>query len=188
MTGLGFWVFGYGSLVNCATHSYIKTQPATLKGWRREWRHFIDTDARKIVSLTVARDANCTIDGRIAFVPEPDIAALDARETGYEKIPLTDAEIHHQGEKIALYQSVKPKNGSAEHPILQSYLDAVMQGFYAQNQTNGLREFIRTTTGWQTPIKLDRTAPIYPRAVNLTPKEADIFDAVLTEHGAIWCA
>ncbi|MDX5384038.1 MAG: gamma-glutamylcyclotransferase, partial [Rhodobacterales bacterium] len=31
--------FGYGSLVNRATHDYGQARAATLPGWRRAWRH-----------------------------------------------------------------------------------------------------------------------------------------------------
>uniref|UniRef100_UPI000A5B3968 DnaB-like helicase C-terminal domain-containing protein n=1 Tax=Leisingera sp. F5 TaxID=1813816 RepID=UPI000A5B3968 len=39
------YFFGYGSLVNAATHDFSDPQPAHLSGWRRAWRH---TDLRPV--------------------------------------------------------------------------------------------------------------------------------------------
>ena len=33
------YFFGYGSLVNRATHDYVHAHPARISGWRRAWRH-----------------------------------------------------------------------------------------------------------------------------------------------------
>ena len=47
MTGPFF--FGYGSLVNRATHDYSDAHPARIEGWRRAWRH---VEGRKVAFLT----------------------------------------------------------------------------------------------------------------------------------------
>ena len=41
--------FGYGSLVNRATHDFPEAHPARVTGWRRAWRH---TDLRPVAYLT----------------------------------------------------------------------------------------------------------------------------------------
>ena len=56
------YFFGYGSLVNTATHDFPDPQPARLRGWRRAWRH---TDLRPIAFLTAIPDEACEIDGLI---------------------------------------------------------------------------------------------------------------------------
>ena len=71
--------FGYGSLVNRATHDYRNTARATVCGWRRIWRH---TSLREVAYLTVARSPGHEIDGLIAEVPDGDI--LEAIKFGYE--------------------------------------------------------------------------------------------------------
>ena len=43
--------FGYGSLVNRATHDYRQAVPARLKGWRRVWR---GTDLRRSPSCPLS--------------------------------------------------------------------------------------------------------------------------------------
>ena len=58
--------FGYGSLVNRATHDYPAATPAQLRGWRRTW---VRTDIRDVVFLSVRPDPGSVIDGLVA-VPE----------------------------------------------------------------------------------------------------------------------
>lgn len=58
--------FGYGSLVNRATHDYGQARPASLPGWRRAWRH---TALRPVAFLTAEPDPASTIEGLIAAVP-----------------------------------------------------------------------------------------------------------------------
>ena len=68
--------------------------------------------------------------------------------------------------------------------ILQSYLDAVMQGFLAVHGEAGLRRFLAETHGFvETPIRPDRENPAYPRAVSLSDAERALFDALYGEHG-----
>jgi hypothetical protein len=67
--------------------------------------------------------------------------------------------------------------------ILQSYLDAVMQGFLQMHGEEGLRRFFAETEGFETPMLTDRAAPAYPRAVALSAAEAALFDSICGEHG-----
>ena len=61
------YFFGYGSLVNRATHDYGRSRPARLTGWRRIWRH---TDLRPVAYLAAIPDPTCAIDGLIAGASE----------------------------------------------------------------------------------------------------------------------
>jgi len=80
------WFFGYGSLVNRATHRYPLAQTATLNGWRRVW---VRTGLRDVVFLSIHPAEGHSIDGLIATVPGADWAALDQREHGYARIDAT---------------------------------------------------------------------------------------------------
>jgi class 3 adenylate cyclase len=71
------YFFGYGSLVNRATHVFAEAHPAQLRGWRRVWRH---TEMRPVAFLTALPDPQSTIDGLIAAVPGADWPALDLGE------------------------------------------------------------------------------------------------------------
>ena len=169
--------FGYGSLVNRATQDYPGVKRATVSGWRRAWRH---TGARKVAFLTAVPCPNTRIDGLLAEVPGGDWAALDAREWAYIRAPAEPgrgAQIYH----IPADLHTAP---SQTHPILLSYLDVVVQGYLNEFGEAGVARFFATTDGWEAPIINDRTAPQYPRALQLSPDETALVDAMLSDVGA----
>ena len=178
------YFFGYGSLVNRHTHIYAPAHHATVQGWRRAWRVAAD---RQVAFLTVIRDEDCAIDGLIAPVPDGDWAALDLRETGYDRMPLTVGLSHEAADagEIAVYHIPADKHGPADgvRPILLSYLDVVVEGYLQVFGAEGGRHFFDTTAGWDGPILNDRAAPRYPRAQLLTEAETAVVDAELGKLG-----
>ncbi len=170
------YFFGYGSLVNRGTHSYQNAHRARISGWRRIWRY---TDGHPFATLSGVRDESSSIDGLIAEVPNGDWAALDLRETGYERHD-TDAVTHplDPATRINIY-AVDAKNcvrQADERPIPLSYLDVVVRGYLTEFGETGVQDFFDTTDGWHTPILNDRAAPTYPRAQVLTPEETALVD------------
>lgn len=169
--------FGYGSLVNRATHTYLNPRPATVTGWRRMWRH---TSLRPVAYLTVMPCPGGRLDGMLADVPGRDWAALDLREAAYIRSPAEtgrSAQIYHipEGHHAAPTQT---------HPILLSYVDTVVQGYLATFGQGGVARFFDTTDGWNAPILNDRAAPSYPRATVLTGAERAMVDRLLISVGA----
>ena len=177
MSNLAF--FGYGSLVNRATHDYQSPRPAKLEGWRRVWR---GTHLRKIAYLSVEQDKNCTLHGLIAQVHADDWSALDAREAAYQRHDVSHL-ISHDGRALntAVYQ-VEPHHiaDTEGHPILLSYLDVVVQGYLREFGEAGVAHFFETTTGWHAPILNDRANPIYPRHQQLSAAEMALVDEHLS--------
>lgn len=174
------WFFGYGSLVNRATHSYPHAQPARLNGWRRIW---VGTANRDVVFLSVHQSDGATIDGLLASVPGGDWGALDVRETGYKRRDAT-ADVVHGGfaDNIAVYQvPADTLTETGQHHILLSYLDVVVQGFVREFGIAGAEGFFDTTDGWTTPVHDDRGAPLYPRAQMLTAEEQALTDRLLAQ-------
>ncbi|KIC10945.1 hypothetical protein RA19_09440 [Leisingera sp. ANG-M1] len=177
--------FGYGSLVNTATHSYGGARPARLRGWRRAWVH---TGLRDVAFLSAVPCADSAIDGLIAEVPGADWAALDEREFAYERLPATD-QVQHDAAgapEISVYAVAPEKqNGVTDrHPVLLSYLDVVLQGYLQVFGEAGVKEFIATTDGWEASVLNDRAAPRYPRHQVLSAQERDLFDSLIAETGA----
>ncbi|QIE45572.1 gamma-glutamylcyclotransferase [Pseudohalocynthiibacter aestuariivivens] len=174
------YFFGYGSLVNRATHRYADPQPATLTGWRRVWRH---TDLRSIAYLTVMPDADSVIDGLIAGVPGDDWLALDEREGAYDRIHAAHQVCHTLSHtpQIALYTIPEGKHGrpTDAHPVLLSYIDVVVQGYLQEYGQAGAQRFFDTTDGWDVPILNDRANPIYSRHCVLSPEERSFVDDCL---------
>ncbi|WP_299143294.1 gamma-glutamylcyclotransferase family protein [uncultured Tateyamaria sp.] len=174
------WFFGYGSLVNRATQDYPSAQTATLNNWRRVW---VRTELRDVVFLSIHPAPGHQIDGLIAAVPDADWAALDLRETGYQRIDATSS-VTHQSDAttIAAYQvPTDAQRAGGDHHILLSYLDVVVQGFLQEFGYDGACAFFETTDGWDTPVRNDRAAPLYPRAQRLTAEEMAVTDALLAQ-------
>lgn len=178
------YFFGYGSLVNTATHVYDRHHPARLDGWRRAWRH---TPYREMAFLTAEPHDGVWIDGLIAAVPGADWAALDAREEGYDRVPLANGITHTADEagEIAVYHIPPEKHGPADgiRPILLSYLDVVVQGYLKVFGEEGGRHFFDTTAGWDGMVLDDRAAPLYPRAQVLAPDQTRFVNRHLDDLG-----
>ncbi len=180
--------FGYGSLVNRATHDYAPGELARLSGWRRVWRH---TTLRDWPYLS-AEPAEAEIDGLVAAVPHDDWTLLDRREAAYRRHALahdrlTTAPLWAHRIEIYAVDEDHARPASA-HPILLSYLDTVVQGFLREFGQAGVARFFETTAGWA-PILDDRAAPHYPRHQPTSAAERrlvdDHTDAIgLTRHKA----
>jgi len=167
--------FGYGSLVNRATHAYPDPRPARLEGWRRVWVH---TGLRPVAYLSV-EPAEGEILGLVAEVPGGDWTALDRREAAYDRHPVT-TRLHACGTEMAARVYAVPPGHAAppdtRHPVVLSYIDTVVQGFLEVFGRAGAAHFFETTAGWGGPITDDRAAPRYPRATALTAAERAIVD------------
>ncbi|MEM9967157.1 MAG: gamma-glutamylcyclotransferase family protein [Pseudomonadota bacterium] len=178
------YFFGYGSLVNRRTHNYPDAHHATLRGWRRAWVPSMRHDR---VFLSVTTDAKTDIKGLIAAVPGADWTALDARETGYRR-QSSGAAVDHPlalDTPVAHYAVHHSDTGIVQHPhILLSYLDVVVQGFLHEFGEQGVTDFFLTTSGWEIPVRDDRTKPVYPRHQMLTQKETALVDWHLDQLSA----
>lgn len=176
--------FGYGSLVNRATHSYANAAHAQLVGWRRAW---VRTQVRDVVFLSGVRDANSTIDGLIAEVPDADWSALDAREHGYARIASARDVTHSKPDQTEISHYAVPAEtwqAEGDQHILLSYLDVVVQGYLREFGAAGVTNFFATTDGWDTPVLDDRAVPRYPRAQVLSNQETALVNQHLALRGA----
>jgi hypothetical protein len=164
--------FGYGSLVNLATHAYPNAHEFEVAGWARTWT---TTRSRPYAYLTATEKPGTVILGARADVPRGDWTALDAREAGYARLMLSDG--------VAIYSVLATDRVDAPAPILLSYLDVVIQGYLAMFGAAGAAHFFDTTQGWDRPILNDRPAPIYPRAQILSDAETSCVDQAITRLG-----
>ncbi len=184
------WIhyFGYGSLVNRDTRPVDEAaSSARLNGWGRVWEHRVrDPNREKLcTSLSIeALPANepSGIDGVIVRIPEHQLAQLDKREAGYERLALPAANFElpddFDGDVIMVYRSL-PANrvlADKEHPILQSYIDCVLAGYLQRFGEAGLHAMMASTRGWNRPILNDRAAPFYPRWVEVNEPSRVLFD------------
>ncbi len=185
--------FGYGSLVNSATiPPETQITPGTLHGWVREWRVCgADPAGKGRCALTVREAPGTDILGVMAQEPFSRLDELEARERRYEKVSAIggafrcDAENRPGPVSLFLFRAAPEfyRWGNARHPILQSYLDCVLVGFYRIWGEVGIDHFLATTRGWHVPILRDREAALYPRSVKLQPETARLIDDKLQEIG-----
>lgn len=166
--------FGYGSLVNLATHSYPAARKSTLKGWRRVWRH---TPLRQQAFLSIEPHAETLLLGVTADVPNADWDALDEREEGYARHDVSHLVEEPQTTAVYVVKDEHFSTYEQSHPILLSYLDVVVQGYLQQFGLSGATHLFETTRNWG-PIFNDRERPLYPRAQTLNDDER----AVVDEH------
>lgn len=181
--------FGYGSLVNRATHRHaiVDAVPARLNGYRRYWRPRPDMPGFPAALLTVRAEKDAACDGLLIIDRAENLAAIDAREARYDRVEIDPAALELQGtmpavEAVHVYTAMAHLPEHREPPrILQSYLDAVMHGFLDMHGEGGLRRFFAETGEFHIPLHRDRLAPVYPRAVSLDAATHARFDGLVAE-------
>jgi hypothetical protein len=171
------WFFGYGSLVNRATHCYPDARPARLAGWRRVW---VQSGNRAAAYLSVEPARGAGILGLVARVPGGDWAALDLREAAYARHGVAvETVAGPMAAQVYAVPAAAARPAGAGHPLLLSYIDCVVQGFLREFGTAGAEDFFAGTAGWDAPVADDRARPRYPRACRLTDAERAAVDAGL---------
>ena len=88
-------------------------------------------------------------------------------------------------QEVAIYAIPEGRHQAPtpESPILLSYLDVVIQGYLREFGEAGAVAFFETTDGWETPVRDDRTTPVYPRHKVLTASERGFVDDQLQHRG-----
>ena len=162
--------FGYGSLVNAATHEFEGLSPARLRGWRRTW---VLTSARPVSYLSVTSDPSGVIDGAVAAVPAGGWAALDLREAAYERHCVAGA-VDPAAPGICVYAVPDAGRRGGPGGILMSYLVTVVQGFRKLHGAGAALRFFETTDGWDAPLIEDLDAPVYSRTPRLHAADVEL--------------
>lgn len=184
--------FGFGSLVNKHTlrTSYVDIVPATLEGFGRHWQARSKTFENSVSLLSVHQDATSSIKGMVVFDLAENLPLVDEREAGYTRHALEREQLAVSNsadlpDELYVYIADEAEDATDSGALLQSYLDAVMQGFRNEYGNEGVSHFIDTTKGFERMIHLDRHRPYYPRSVDLSAEEAALFDAELRRAGVI---
>lgn len=179
------YIFAYGSLVNELT--WAEKSPlvkAEISGWMRQWRHCLQTPFGSVCALTVTPKDNIKIQGLLINVHELHLSELDKREIGYHRELILNVTSEQDITSPVYMYTSQAQNltwACEESPILQSYVDCIADGYARNFGESGLRNFFKTTKGWDLPILNDRDNPKYPRAMKFTPKFYDKVDALLKE-------
>jgi hypothetical protein len=120
--------------------------------------------------LTAVERAGSRIQGILIRCDAADLAQIDAREAGYDRVELPHRDVMSSvsdlPEKLYIYKSkaMHYRPGGADFPVWFSYVEAVLHGFLSVFKTEGVDEFIRSTSGWTVPVLDDRDNPQYRRS------------------------
>jgi len=165
------FIFGYGSLINSSSRNATASQPIVaiparlsasfgyVRGWTiRSPSGFTALGLRRLG----AGENGMSINGVLYPVQGNDMAAFDAREEGYQRVEVPPDKIEavswqrlpEQG-KIWVYIPAIPGQEpgvglplpTAEYPILQSYLDVVIEGGLEYG-ADYAREILASTSDW----------------------------------------
>jgi len=167
------FIFGYGSLINSQSCNATASAPiaaipvrvSPALGYIRTWN---DRSASGFTALglrkPMAGEAARTINGVLYPVDGDDMSKFDAREQGYVRVeaPLADVEavgwqpLPASG-RIWVYVPENPARPGepgvglpgpdAEFPLLESYIDLVVEGGLEYG-ADFAREILETTDGW----------------------------------------
>ncbi|MFD2238570.1 gamma-glutamylcyclotransferase family protein [Aureimonas populi] len=185
--------FGYGSLVNRQTlrTRFLGMRKAHVFGWRRFW---MPRGVGEPALLSVKPEERHVTQGVVVYDLADHLPAVDEREAGYlrrvvtpEHVTIDSAPVDNV--PLFIYEATPDEETAAETNafILQSYLDAVLQGFLTLYGEEGVSRFVDETEGFETTVLQDRASPLYPRAVRLEGEEA-LFDRLVARRGARFAA
>jgi hypothetical protein len=157
------FIFGYGSLIQTASRNatagaYVPAIPVRISaafGYVRTWN---DRSPSGFTALGLRKagpgETATTINGVLYPVAGDDMAKFDGREAGYARVEVPHAEIEavswqsipQQGH-IWVYVPIQGLQPDAAFPMLESYIDIVVEGGLEYG-ADFARELIETTAGW----------------------------------------
>ena len=172
-------------------------------GYERQWNYRSSTGftALGIVEITNPNDDashGMGINGVAYRVSKDMIPFFDKREVGYERVqvPLHQLEFPHHGteqkepltvtsaDRVWIYIPLPSNRMTADenHPILQSYVDTVLQGCLEWGGEPMAHKFVLSTSGWSTYFLNDTPSSRRPW---LFRKDYDIIDNLLKANAAL---
>jgi cation transport regulator ChaC len=181
------YIFGYGSLIckdsRKRTGVSGEAHPIEVKGISRKWS--LHSPEWPATALSAHVDQNAFCNGVCFEVDSDNLEKFDQREAGYHRIKVSwDYVEHLSNVKIpsssTLWAYVGNQTGvpNSERPIMQSYLDVILNGCldYSEEFT---KRFTELTEHWQHLVD-DRHAPMYPRPLKTAERIPHIEQVVAT--------
>jgi hypothetical protein len=204
------FIFGYGSLINSQSRNSTAAAPipaiparvSAAFGYIRAWN---DRSPSGFTALGLRRPSSGesarTVNGVLYPVDGDDMSKFDAREQGYVRVEIPPAQIEPVGWQplpaaghIWVYVPEKPADEGgagepgvglpgpdAEFPLLESYIDVVVEGGLEYGPEFA-REILETTDGWSRYWLNDRELARRPwvRDVNALRVDAIVGKATTT--------
>ena len=191
-----------------ATTPGVVATIAARFGYRRQWRFRSPTGftALGVLPSSSAEEAGDgdgdgdDINGVLFRVPRTEMPNFDRREAGYARVPVpsdclrlrpdvegaTPQATFRPGpaDRIWLYAPLPAHAAGADenHPLLQSYVDTVLQGCLEWGGEAMAEEFILTTSGWSCWFLNDCTSSRRPW---LFRKQYSTIDQLLAKHSHV---
>jgi hypothetical protein len=167
------YIFGYGSLINSTSRAITgitgKGLPVRINGVKRSW--FATSLENPMASVGIEADPKSSCNGILFPIAQSELSNFDAREIGYDRAPLSLSQIDFLSndinivEDVWIYFAKQTKYPSQKQPIVQSYIDVIIEGCLEVG-LDFTEEFIKTTTGWEYTWIEDRLFPKYPRPLD----------------------
>jgi hypothetical protein len=190
------FIFGYGSLINSTSRNAtvgkvvpaIPVRVSAAFGYLRAWD---DRSSSGFTSLGLRKpregEKASTINGVLYSVEGGDMAKYDIRERGYKRVevPRDDIEamswqLLPSAGRIWVYIPVKADGepgvglpgASAQFPLLESYVDVVVEGALEYGEPFA-RELLETTSDWSDYWLNDRELARRPWVYNPASSQVD---------------
>ena len=166
------YIFAYGGLILAESRSMTLgaasvAMPVMLDGFERFWGFAAPAYGLTSLSLRMNQGKKCA--GVLFPITAPQLALLDVREEGYERVMVAAQDINPLAPlfggingRIFTYIAETENAPSTTNPIVQSEVDAILTGCLREHGEPFAREVVQTTSGWQGPWLNDRQAPRFP--------------------------
>ena len=188
------FIIGYGSLINSASRNSTVSAPIPAIpvrilpsfGYIRSWNSRADAFTSLGLRKAGPGERALTINGVLYPVNSADLPKYDQREEHYHRVEVPASQIEAVGwqrlpEAGHLWTYVPLASDpqgepDADHPLLQSYIDVVVEGGLEYGE-DFAREIVETSDGWSDFWLNDRELARRPQGV-LDPKAAAV-DVIL---------
>ena len=187
------YIFGYGSLICSDSRSRTgvsgPAHPVEVQGIARKWSVHVPDYAATAVGAHSDAHAHCN--GVFFAVDEDNLSRFDVREQGYRRIQVPWASVEAMSTSalpvlgtLWAYVGTSQAAPHAERPIMQSYLDVILNGCLNYGP-DFARRFTELTGQWQHLVD-DRTQPTYPRALKSHDRLPEIDQVILERLPDLW--
>jgi hypothetical protein len=192
------YIIGYGSLMQDESRQRTSpnagpAQPVDVSGFRRGWFAKGSAVGFSTTFLGVVPDAGSHLNAVAYRIDLTELKATDRRETSYcrTKVPSDDvmakvpAPMQMRDGEAWIYVNTPgaAATPTAQHPIVQSYVDIFLSGCFEQEERFKLQGFAReclaTTANWSANWVNDR---VYPRRPFIYQPRAGQIDLLLSRE------
>lgn len=182
------YIFGYGSLICKDSRSRTGVSgdafPVEVKGIERRWS--LHTPDWPATALGAHKHPTARCNGIYFPVDDENLTRFDEREQGYSRIAIDWQDVVATSSKekpssgtLWVYVGHSSKQPNKHKPIMQSYLDVILNGCLDYGEPFAKR-FTQTTLLWQHLVN-DRSQPAYLRPLKSTARLNDI-DAIIQQQ------